>query len=464
MEIQSGFFKKLSIKMKDRIYFSLITILAILCRIFFILKIPCNPLSDFEKYQSIATNIFLGNGHFYLEKPTAFQPMGYPFALGYFYRLIGSNDIFFGKLFNVIISSVTLIIILLILLKLCKSVKKVYLPYIIIAFIPNYIAYNNVLGSEVLITFLFACIIYFQLCTFNYKIRYIVIGIFIGLAALTKPFFLCYPIIIAVIMWLKHKNIKEAGKLFNISFIFMCIVVLPWTYRNYKKFNLIIPVSHNGGYVLFINNNSNNKNGAWMAIKDIDVSLDFKEKLINNNFAYKDSTKNEIDQVMLSPALDKIFKKEGKKWIKNHPIQFLKLGLIRIKNTFFNGAGDIYAWGMNSIEENKYTSFLKSEFLRKAFSKEIYIISLISFIFIFLNIKDIITSVFKKGKKIDYLVSIPVINISFFILISFVFEGQQRYNFPVLFLLALSSLICIEKIFMKVYYLFQRKEFINEAK
>ncbi len=102
---------------KNKIYFGIIVLLGILLRIFFILKVPCEPISDFQKYQEIATNIFMGKGHYYLGKPIAFQPMGYPFALGIFYRLMGSNDIILGKILNVIFSSITLIIILNILLK-----------------------------------------------------------------------------------------------------------------------------------------------------------------------------------------------------------------------------------------------------------------------------------------------------------------------------------------------------------
>lgn len=69
--------------LKNKIYFGIIILLGILVRIF-ILKVPCEPISDFQKYQEIATNIFMGKGHYYLGKPIAFQPMGYPFALGIF--------------------------------------------------------------------------------------------------------------------------------------------------------------------------------------------------------------------------------------------------------------------------------------------------------------------------------------------------------------------------------------------
>lgn len=121
-----------------------------------------------------------------------------------------------------------------------------------------------------------------------------------------------YPVIIAITEWLKNKNIKETFKIFFISYSIVFLIVAPWTYRNYKHFNLLIPVSYNGGYVLFINNNSNNQNGAWMRISDIDLSSKTKNKFKEYKFNYKASIENEINQVMLKPELNNIFGQEGK--------------------------------------------------------------------------------------------------------------------------------------------------------
>lgn len=137
----------------------------------------------------------------------------------------------------------------------------------------------------------------------------------------------------------------------------MCMIIAPWTYRNYKNFNLLIPISYNGGYVLFINNNDNNKNGAWMQIANIDISDKLKKQFKKYNFNYRTIVEDEVDQVMLKPELNDLFKKEAKKWIINNPIKFIKIGTIRVKNTFFNGAGDIYQWGTNGAEEKIIYSF-----------------------------------------------------------------------------------------------------------
>ncbi|BDR65858.1 membrane protein [Clostridium tetani] len=436
----------LNLRNKHHAYFLLITTLAICVRIWFIINIPCEPLSDFTIYQQIATNIFMKNGHTYLGRPIAFQGMGYPMLLGYFYRFIGSNNIFLGKILNVILSSLNLIVIFLILLKLCKNKFSLYLSYTAIAFIPNYIAYNNVLGSEVLLTCILSIIIYLQICNFNYYIKYISIGILIGLAALTKPFFLVYPLIIALTEWLKNKNLKKSLKLIIITYIFLCITISPWTYRNYKKFNMFIPVSYNGGYVLFINNNDNNTTGAWMPVSAVDVSDEVKSQFLELGFKYRTPLEDEKSQIFLTPKLDKIFKQEAIKWILNHPLKFSHLGITRVNNTFFNGCGDIYEWAMNSPKENNFSKLLKNDFLYWIFNKYIYILSFSGFIYILFNLKNIFVCLFKKTITMEYKKSILFFNIIFFILISFAFEGQQRYNFPVLFLFS----ICLTEYITKI--------------
>lgn len=439
--------KRSCLRKNDIFYLFTIMLLGILIRIFFIFKVINYPISDFYVYQNIATNIFLHKGHTYLGQPIAFQPMGYPTALGYFYRLLGSNNIFFGKVFNIILSILTLIVLLLLLLKLVHTRLSIYLSYIMIIFIPNYIAYNNVLGSEILITLLFSIIIYLQVCSFNATIRYTLIGLFTGIAALTKPFFLVYPFILAVIEWLHYKNIKNSLKTISICFIFLCLVVSPWTYRNYKKFKLFIPISYNGGYVLFINNNENNTSGAWMPLSSIDVSENVKFKFLKVGLKYGFPDKNEESQVMLNPHLENIFKEESQKWILNHPYKFLNLGIIRVHNTFFNGTGDIYEWAISNNSMNTFTKLLKSNFFHAFFDNYIYVMSFCGFIYVLFNFKNIIIALFKKGLTVNYEISIPFLNIVFFILIIFVFEGQPRYNFPILFLFAICTANYMERIF-----------------
>jgi len=426
----------MDIRFKDKVYFSIIFLLGVFLRVIWIIGVKCKPVSDFETYQQIASNIFMNKGHSYLGQPVAFQGMGYPTALGYFYKLVGTNDVFYGKLFNVIISSLTLVFILAILIKLVNNKKNVYIIFIISTMLPNYIAYNNVIGTECLATLLMILVIFLQVSKFNYAIRYILIGILIGMLSLVKPNFLVYPVVISVIEWMKNKKLKEVAALFICAIISMCIIVAPWSYRNYKKYNLFVPVSYNGGYVLFINNNNNNSNGAWMPVGKVQVSEKVKKNMLECGLEHGSTLAIESKQVLFNPKLENVLKDEAKRWIVAHPIRFCSLGFMRVRNTFFSGAGDIQEWTMYGADNNSiFINLMKSFYIRILLNSFIKVLSTIGIIYILINFKKMIVSIFNKEKNVDYEISIPAVNIAFFLAISFVFEGQPRYNFPVLFLL-----------------------------
>ncbi|MFZ5968846.1 MAG: ArnT family glycosyltransferase [Bacillota bacterium] len=428
---------------REILYILFITALGIYLRIWWIKNIPTKPIFDFETYQEIATNIFHHVGHTYRGEPIAFQGMGYPTALGYFYRLMGNNEEWTAKVFNVILSSLTLSGTYFILLKLTKRKFVIYFSYTMIALLPNYIAYNNVISTEVFITFIFVAIILLQLYVFHNFIRYPLMGVFIGAAALTKPFFLAYPVVAAVGYWLREKELKKTGIMFAAVTLCMVLAVAPWTYRNYVKFGRFIPVSYNSGYVFYINNNANNTTGAWMPIKDIYASPVLREKIdeILEGGARSEKVAHELEV---------IFKPEAKKWIRNHPGDFVKVGLLRIKATFFSGAWDIDAWAMNEFKEKqtfwkKEVDYLRSmNAFRGLTDIIIYLISSFGLLYMIINIKNVIWGLLKKKKTLHNVIIIPTLNIGFFTAIYFVFEGQARYNFPVLFLLVIATGLCVD--------------------
>lgn len=419
----------------NKVYIIIITLIGIFLKILWVINIRCIPISDFSTYQKIATNIFTNKGNSYMGLPVAFQSPGYTMALGYIYKLFSNNNILLGEILNVILSSLTLIVIFLILLKLFRSMAAVLLAYTLTALNINYIAYNSVLGSEILFTFLFALIILLELSNIKLVKKYMLIGFVLALSALTKPNFLIYILVIFSVDWLKDKNIKLSIKKSLITLSVFIIFLAPWTYRNLKTYHQLIPVSYNGGYVLFINNNNSNTTGTWMPISQIHTSNETQKKLKKAGFKYTKSVDLEVQQVMLMPKLQNIFSTEARNWILSHPVKFVNLGIHRIKNTLFSGASDVYMWAIpNYKNKNFIYSLVEFSSFKKLSNFNIHFLSICGLIYILINIKIIIEGIFNSNINIDYVVSIPVINLLFFGIITFVFEGQARYNFPVLFI------------------------------
>lgn len=419
------------------LYTGVITIVGMYLRLWWVHHIPTKPVYDFETYQEIAANIFMHLGHSFRGEPIAFQGMGYPTILGFAYRLAGNHDLYTGKMLNVILSGFTLILMYLILIKITDKKFIIHTVYTTAALLPNFIAYNNVISTEVLIAFLLSVIVCLQLYAFDNRLRYPLLGFFIGIAALTKPFLMAYPVVAAASLWLKEKDVKKTMVFFLTVSLSMALTIAPWTLRNYQKFGRWIPVSYNSGYVFYINNNANNTTGAWMPIKDIYASKELRKQIeeILDHGNRSEKLAHELE-VVLKPA--------AKAWIRDHPWEFAKLGILRLKATFFSGAWDIEAWAMNEFKE-KQRWWTEIEYLRnmnafRAVSDgTIYLLSSFGFMYTLLNIKNILWNLWKKDSRLSDLVVVPTLHIAFFAAVYFVFEGQARYNFPVLFFLALAA-------------------------
>ena len=430
------------------IYFSIIFIIGIILRLWWINNVPTTQIFDFQTYQELATNIFLRVGFVLDGQPVAFQGMAYPVVLGYVYRLMGNASEITAKNFNVILSTLTMLAVYLTLIKLTTRKFVRYTAFTIVAFLPNYIAYNNVIGTEVFITFLLSAIILIQVYEFDNKVKLPLLGLFIGVAALTKPFFMAYPVVVAVILWLREKNLKKALITFTAIFLMMSLTIAPWTYRNYQKFGRFIPVSYNSGYVFYLNNNAYNIDGAWMPIKDVYASPELKKQIDEILLGGKRSQK-------VAHELELVLKPQARKWIADNPAEFIRLGFIRLKGTFFSGSWDIDTWTMNDkrefeanlkiwTEEQRLDHQRHSNFMRDLRDTAVHLLSSFGFLYVLVNTKDVLIGIFSKKKSLSYERTIPVINSAFFILIYFIFEGQARYNFPVLMFFAISTALCID--------------------
>jgi hypothetical protein len=424
-------------RLKDnyKLNLAVLTFAGILLRFLWILNIESSPVSDFWAYQNLAEYMFRNEFNNFL----GFQGPGYPLALGWFYKLIGSTNIFGAKLLNFILSSLTLIIIMRILTILFNNRKAVYAAYAAVVFLPNYIAYNSIVATETLYLFLFSLMVLLQVSEKSKILRHVMLGAVIGLGSLVKPYMMAYPVIAALIYWLKNKNSSKTLQFF-IAVQLACIcVIAPWTYRNYRIYKEFIPISFNGGYVMYINNNDQNK-GSWMPLTDVKMTYETLEAIKASGYTYEKAV------TIFSTKLDKVFKQEAVKWIKSNPKKFMNLALRRVAYTFFKGPDDVYAWSMNGENSNNLVYRLASSEEFKKLSTNI--IKILSFCGLVFTLRYAVTAIrvfFSRAGTIGYEISIPLFNIAFSVMLSIVYEGQPRYNFNVLFLFAVCICVLIFK-------------------
>lgn len=297
---------------------SSILILGLIVRVLWISMVCTKPVSDFEYYQKLAAQIAQGG-----QWGNTYTTVGYPIFLAPFYWLAGPS-IWVAELLNLSLSTLNDLLVLNILKKMVISGVWLKLIFSLFVFFPMNIYYNSLVASEILFTtlFLLASLVYLS----ETRYRYVFIGVITGLNTMIKPFFPLFGLVVLLSDILSQKGFWRSIK--NGLFILLMtgVIIAPWLYRNYLLIGELTYVSNNGGIVLYINNNSQNKRGGWMPAEDVENSLIKRPDYLSANLTERNK--------MLSRA--------AKAWIRSHPKEFLDLGFKRLQRTFDHFGDKIY--------------------------------------------------------------------------------------------------------------------------
>lgn len=388
----------------EKNYYKLITMIGILICIIWVAVVNTKPFSDFAYYDEVARQIAAGGSW-----GDTYTSVGYSILLGGIYKIFGSS-IVVAKIFNLALTFLNYMLMYKILKNIGLKENRRKLLYALFVFFPDNIFYNSILATEILFTtiLLLITLIYHK----NIKHKYIIIGALTGINTMIKPFFMIFFFAIFVIeIILKFKFIKVI-KHSLIVLVTSALVVSPWIYRNTKLIGQFTYVSNNSGIVLYINNNSQNHYGAWMPASDVEDSIVNKQEYKKANMTEKNK--------MLSAA--------AKKWIKEHPIQFVQLGFKRLYKTYLAGYSITYSFNgadLNKITENTLT----------AYSNAISIlVAAVSIIVMIVYSKKVTFSILNK-EKVDQYSVYSLICFYMFSCMYFITEGQPRYAFPVIFIM-----------------------------
>lgn len=286
-------------------FFIFILALSAISKIFFLIFVQTLPFSDAELYFNLANGLYEtgsyinGTGDY-----TVYFPIGYPFILSLFFH-ISSDPILIAKIFNIIIFTGTLII-LYNLFKAYLNKNQLIIFLTVFTFLPNNLFSSNVLMTDYLFLFASWLILYLFIKHENSYNYLILIGILTGLDAYIRPLALIFPVLF-LIYYLRFKNDRNPFLKFGLITIFMLLVILPWTYRNYNLFGSVIPVSANTGINFLIGNHANSNGGYNYDITEFkgDKNEATEDKLAFHK-ALNDISDNPSSSILRIPV--KIFK------------------------------------------------------------------------------------------------------------------------------------------------------------
>lgn len=414
--------------LKKSNYYKIIFIFGFILTVLWTSFVNTKPFSDFLYYYNVALNVYNG-----LPWGNTYTAVGYSIFLGMLFKVFGTS-IMVAKVLNIILALFNNILLLEILDKTkLKSIdKKVILTLFV--FFPNNICYTNIVGTELLFTTVLFLITLIYLLEMRFK--YVFIGLLVGINTMIKPFFIAFFLLIFIVEMLLRKKLLIPLKNSIVVLLFCSILISPWIYRNTKMMGQFTFVSNNGGIVMYINNNSQNKLGRWMAASEVENSVVNTEEYKNANMTEQ----------------NKMLSKAAKKWIVAHPKEFFELGLKRLENTFFKGDDISYTYNEAGLsEQTKSTLYNLSDKIRQIiFKPGILYLAIYSVI--------ILGSILKRNtEKLDKFKLYITVLFYMFTSVYFITEGQGRYAFPMIFIFICYFYYLISYLITKAEYLYKLK-------
>ncbi len=372
---------------------------------------PFHLWGDYTAYDQLGWNL-AQNGCYCIEGiPTAYRPPGYPFFLSLIYAIFGHSP-WIASGFNILFSLVALYLAYLIAERLF-GVKTARWTLILLAFYPGRILYVNLLASEVIFTFLFLLAIWVLVREFGKDtkgwISALVGGIFLGLAALTRPIII--PVLLIVpIFWIMRKyQIRAVLILTLILFLGFISTVLPWIIRNHgAKGSYTITTS------MGINLLAGNSPGAGMGwnpsvVEELPIGDPWQEVY-----------------------LDSMAQNRAWNYIKDNPAGFVKRGMMKIAYLYAVDLEGVDYQLLRAAEEDKIDRYFLFGIIVQFWHLALIILAL--------------GSVFIRGAGkaiISPAGLLTLLLIIYWTMVHFVFYAEGRYHYPIMPFVAMAAALTI---------------------
>jgi 4-amino-4-deoxy-L-arabinose transferase-like glycosyltransferase len=346
---------------------------------------PHYPVADDAmEYDTYGWNMATERGFTDLDKaPVITRSPGYPFFLAVLYRIFGHSYVYV-KFFQILISLFSLLFIFL----LAKGVfgeRVAFLSVSIGALYPPFISYNTFIYTETIFTFCVVSFIYFSWMAVVKMKNYFsfLAGLAIGYGALVRGeaiLFLPASLLFGFI-YLR----KELKRIVLIILVALCVIT-PWTIRNYKVFNKFVPISSQGGSLLWISSYyDSGRKGEWML-------WHFDDPYFVN------LTKN-----LNSIERDQLLGKKGLENIKEHPFFYAKFCFKRFFMFWITGHSNTFI----KLSDETFNYFRTKFYLKAVIKTVLLIFNTLLVSFGFFGIYKSLRKYPEKIKEI-VLLSLPV--------------------------------------------------------
>ena len=315
---------------------------------------------------------------------TAYRPIGYVAFLAGLYKIFG-HTFLLPQLANIILDVLTLFLLWNLFSK-WKNEKTALAACTVLAFYLPEVYSTQYLLSEQLFVFLWMlCIYLFELHREKRSPAFLS-GLSFGLAALVRPVVLAWAVIPVASAALQRRRVRL------LLFLFAALlVILPWSYRNYKTFGVWTLSTHSG-----IN--------FWMGANPQATGYYH----LPDSLPFDFNSQGEMERTAWKLGWD---------YVKKHPFEYLRLGLIKVAVVF----GFDYGYILSGLTIAPPYGQLVWAILGQAMWWILLFWGTVKAIFVLINSK-------KQAAGGSLL---PVWTLFYWAAIHFFFVGADRYHHPV---------------------------------
>jgi len=389
-------------------WFMVILLFGLTLRLAYVLTVPPVQLSDMADYVELARGVLNGEGYHQLvgvHDLKAFRAPGYSFLLAAVMTLVGDT---WAPAFLNLVCYVLATLVLRDLAARIAGSKAAIAACALFSCWPSGIMTTGLALTETVSLLLLLTVAWgiARARTDRRSRWWIVTGLSIGAGALVRPSLLPLPLLLLLLALLNPRD-RPANLRHAILAAFVAMLcVAPWTLRNYLVLDALVVVSTNGGDILYRANNSLASGGY--------------------------TRKGEQDFSSLLPdevAWDRATMAAGKRWIAEHPLDFLRLSVRKLAISFANDTTGAY-WSVERAHQQRGPAYAAAIILSNIWWLGIWIVTLVAL-------------VRSRARIIDHPDGVTLLWLTIVLpIVHAVFEAQPRYHMPVIgVLLCLSAML-----------------------
>ncbi|MFC1668448.1 ArnT family glycosyltransferase [Chlamydiota bacterium] len=276
---------------------------------------------DQDSYMKIAQTILSGTYCDILRGPL------YPFMIAFLMLLKGSTLLYL-RLTHIFFDSLTACSLFFIGRKVFSHRIGILAGFLYVVY-PLALWRIAFVSKEIVFTFLLLLVVLFLIRSIESKQNrhFFMTGLILGIANLCRPILLVFPCVFGIVYFIKNTEVFFKKKCLHVFLLIMgmCLVIFPWTYRNYALYEQVIPVAtERGGLAIFIGNFYPTR-GGWEGPK----KQLWEEAVITIDLENQGKTLVERDRVYYKKAIEAIVK---------NPVQFGEMVMYKFFRFWFISA------------------------------------------------------------------------------------------------------------------------------